>query len=191
MKKIFRIIFIIAILIEAVGMFGFLPIVQDFTWLGLFATFVFAWVMLELLQFSFRVWIAVFFLLILDVFSALLGLYSRIINWDKLMHFFGGGMITIAALEIILRIIEKEIISIKHSKLFIIVNVFFSVILIGFLYEFLEYLIDKIQYGYPKTLVDVYNSIEDQLCNLLGATVVLVVYYTWQKRKNHFIVEKK
>jgi len=190
MKKIFRIIFIITILIEAVGMFGFLPIVQDFTWLGLFATFVFAWVMLELLQFSFHVWISVFFLLILDVLSALLGLYSRIVNWDKFMHFWGGGMIAIAALEIILRIIEKEIINIKHSKTFIIINTFFSVTLLGFLYEFLEYLVDKIQYGYPKTLVDVYNSIEDQLCNLLGAAAVLVVYYTWKKRKNGLMVDK-
>jgi FlaA1/EpsC-like NDP-sugar epimerase len=191
MKKIFRIIFIIAILIEAVGMFGFLPIVQDFTWLGLFATFVFAWVMLELFQFSFRVWIFVFFLLILDVFSALLGLYSRIINWDKLMHLCGGIMIAVAVLEIIMRVLEKEIVRVKHLKIFIIINTFFAVSLLGFLYEFLEYLVDKIQYGYPKTLVNVYNSIEDQLCNLLGATLVLVVYYTWQKRKNNLVVEKK
>lgn len=165
-------------------MFGFLPIVQDFTWFGLFVTFAFAWTMLELLQFSALVWIFVFLLLILDVFSALLGLFSTVSSWDKLMHTCGGILMATAALEIISRIIEKGYVRVQNSKLFVIINVFFFVTFIGFLYEFLEYLIDKFQYGYPKTLVDVYDSIEDQLFNLLGATLVLVGYYLWRRRKN-------
>lgn len=185
MKKILKIIFIITILIEAAGMFGFLPIVPDFTWLGLFVTFIFAWVMLELFQFSLVVWFFVFLLLILDVLSALLGLYSRVLSWDKLMHFCGGAMIAVAALEFILRMIKRGYVAVARSNLFVVIGVFFSVTFIGFLYEVWEYLVDKIQYGFPKTLVDVYNSIEDQLFNLLGTILVLLIYYSWQKRKNN------
>lgn len=183
MKKIFRIVFVITILIEGIGMFGLLPIAQDFTWLGLFVSFAFAWAMLEMLQFSSFVWISVSLLLILDVISALFGFYSSIYIWDKLIHFCGGSMIAIASLELILRILKNEYIRTLRTNLFIIINTFLSVTFIGFLYEVLEYLVDKFQYGYPKSLVSAYNSIEDQLFNILGASLVLITYYFWQKYK--------
>lgn len=183
MKKIFRIIFIITILLECAGALGFLPIAQDFTWLGLMITFIFAWAMLELFRFPFFIWVFVFLFLILDVFSSLLGLYSTISSWDKLVHTCGGALVAIGSLEVILQLLKKEYIRAKYPKLFIIINVFFSVTFLGFLYEFWEYLVDKFQYGYVKSLVSVYNSIEDQLFNILGATLVLTIYFSWRKYK--------
>lgn len=184
MKKFFRIIFVITILLECAGSLGFLPIAQDFTWLGLLITFVFSWAMLELFRFPLFIWVLVFLFLILDVFSALLGLYSTISSWDKLMHTCGGALIATGALEIVLQLLKKEYIRTKYSKLFIIINVFFSVIFLGFLYEFWEYLVDKFQYGYVKSLVNVYNSIEDQLFNMLGTILVLIIYFLWQRYKD-------
>lgn len=191
MKKFFRIIFVITIILECAGVLGFLPIAQDFTWLGLLITFVFAWAMLELFRFPLFIWIFVFFFLILDVFSALLGLYSTISSWDKLMHTCGGALIATGALELALQLLKKEYIRAKHPRLFVIISVLFSVMSLGFLYEFWEYLVDKLQYGYVKSLVNVYNCIEDQLFNLLGTILVLAVYFFWQKYKERLSLNGK
>ena len=191
MKKFFRIIFVITIILECAGVLGFLPIAQDFTWLGLLITFVFSWAMLELFRFPLFIWIFVFFFLILDVLSALLGLYSTISSWDKLMHTCGGALIATGALELVLQLLKKEYIRTKYPRLFVIINVLFSVMSLGFLYEFWEYLVDKLQYGYVKSLVSVYNSIEDQLFNLLGTILVLAVYFAWQKHKERLSLNGK
>ena len=191
MKKFFRIIFVITIILECAGVLGFLPIAQDFTWLGLLITFVFSWAMLELFRFPIFIWIFVFFFLILDVLSALLGLYSTISSWDKLMHTCGGALIATGALELVLQLLKKEYIRTKYPRLFVIINVLFSVMSLGFLYEFWEYLVDKLQYGYVKSLVSVYNCIEDQLFNLLGTILVLVVYFAWQKHKERLSLNGK
>ncbi len=187
MKFFFRCVFGIIIICDVMGILGILPIAPDFTWLGLLATMIFVWTMLEVLQLHISVWLLVLVAVILDGASALLGLYSLIPPWDRLVHFWGGVVAGACALELILGFLEKRYISVQNKNIFTVASVFLLVTFLGFLYEFLEYLVDHFQYGYPRSLVSAYNSIEDQLFNLLGTTIVLGVYYIWKtvKRKNN------
>lgn len=183
MKKYLRIVFVVIILLEIAGAFSWLPLAKDFTWIGLLVTIGFAWAMLEIFNFSPLIWFLALLMVILDSISSMEGLYSLIDPWDRLVHLCGGFLVAMAALELILRILKKEHVRVERAELFIGVNVFFAVVSVGFLYEFWEYLVDRVQYGYPKSLVNAYDSIEDQLFNILGGALVLISYFVWRKRK--------
>lgn len=185
MRNLFRIFFILIILLELLGIFGILPLASDFTWLGLLATALFIWLMLEWLDASPLIWAGSVFTVIIDGLSALFGLYSQIEFWDVAMHLIGGALLGAFGLEFIIRRINKEHTHARHTNLLIILGVLLLTTSIGFLYEFGEYLIDRLQYGFPKTLVNAYDSIEDQLSNLTGTILVLVIYFVRRKPKRN------
>jgi hypothetical protein len=164
-------------LVELLGVFGALPLASDFTWLGLLATALFVWFMLELLDASPYIWVGSFFTVIIDGLSSLYGLYSRIEYWDVSIHLLGGILVGTFGLEFITRRITREHVHIRHTKLLIFLGVLLITTAMGFLYEFGEYLVDRFQYGYPKSLVNAYDSIEDQVMNLLGSMSVLAIYF--------------
>lgn len=184
MRTAVRAAFAILIFLEALAPFVFTNVASDFTWLGLIVTAAFAWGVLELFRSStFVLWIG-WAAILLDGASALLELYSKIEPWDLWIHTFGGAMIAVAALDLIRRALKKGHVAARRQGPFVAAAIYLITATVGFLYEFWEYLVDKIQYGYPKSLVSAYDSIEDQLFNLLGATVVLVIYFLWKARAN-------
>jgi len=176
MKTALRFGFGLLIFWELLGVLGIIPEENDFKWLGLLITAVFAWVVLEQLEFSSTVWLLTFSMIILDGASAVFLLYSRIDVWDMLMHVFGGFVIGWAAIEILDRRIEREPFRNERSAMFVIIGSLLIVIALGFGYEFLEYIIDRFFFGYPRTLVSAYDSIEDQLFNILGALLAASMY---------------
>jgi len=182
MKNGARIAFLAVIILELFGLFAWSHIASDFTWLGLLVTITFIWGIIEAFRFStFLFWMA-FGGVVLDGVSALLEIYSRISPWDRYVHAWGGFVIAIAALELILRALKKGYLTAKRRDTLVVISIYLLVTGIGFLYEFWEYLVDKLQYGSPHSLVSAYNSIEDQLFNLAGATLVVLIYCLWQRR---------
>ncbi len=184
MKNFVRVFFILILLFEAMGMAGVFHFASDFTWFGLMVTAGFAWSMIEVFHFSPFVWMLALLAIILDAASALLLLYSRIPPWDRYVHTWCGMLIAAAGIELAIRMLEKEHIKVRNHAAFMAASTFLIVAGVGFLYEFLEYLVDRFQYGYPKSLVSAYNSIEDQLFNLLGAAIALTAYFVLRRRKN-------
>jgi hypothetical protein len=181
MKKFLRGLFSLLILVELVSSFALPNIASDFAWLGLVVTAGFVWAMLEIFDAPSSVWILALIAILLDGASALLLLYSRIDSWDRLVHTFGGLVIAAGALDLALRALRKGYITVLRRKTFVIMTTLMTVASIGFLYEFLEYLVDQLYYHSPKTLVSAYDSIEDQLFNLLGGVIVLTAYFAWNK----------
>lgn len=184
-KNVFRVSFIILILLELPGLFGAPLVATDFTWLGLIATAVVIWGALELLKTPTFLWPIAFIATVLDSASSLFGLYSRIDSWDVLVHTWGGMLVGAWALELILRGMRNGELQVRHKTLFTIIGTLLIMATVGFLYEFWEYLVDRFQYGEVKSLVSVYNSIEDQLFNLFGTALVVGGYYLlpWARRK--------
>ena len=183
MKNYLRISFLVIILVDLLGTFWILPLATDFTWLGLLLTALFAWLVLELINAPPLLWAGSLFAIVLDIISATFGLYSRIYAWDVFMHLMGGTMVGFFGLEIITRKIYKEHTHRNHTNLLIIVGVILLTITTGFLYELAEYLIDRFQYGSPKSLVSAYNTIEDQLFNLVGTVLTLSIYFIRKQYK--------
>lgn len=177
MKSFLRGLFVLIILVELAGLAGWLGTAEDFTWLGLALTAGFVWAALELSHVSALTWIGALVGVGADAAASLFGWYSRLEAWDKLAHFWGGLFLGLWMLELILRALREGHLHARHKKLFLSVSVLVIVATVGFLYEFGEYLVDRFQYGYPKSLVNVYDSIEDQLFNLLGAGAVLAAYF--------------
>lgn len=177
MKVAVRAAFVLIILLEILGPFAFPNAASDFTWLGLIVTAIFAWGIMEYFRLSALILWITFVATVLDAASALFELYSRIEPWDLWIHALGGAIIAMGALEIVLRALKKDHITVRQQTPFVIGAVYLFTTTVGFLYEFWEYLVDKLQYGYPKSLVSAYDSVEDQLFNLLGATLVLAVYF--------------
>ena len=182
MKVAVRAAFVLIIFLEILGLFVFPSVVSDFTWLGLIVTAAFAWGIMELFRLSAPVLWITFAATVLDAASALFELYSRIESWDLWIHVLGGAIIAMGGLEIVLRALKKDHIAVRQQTPFVIGAVYLFTATMGFLYEFWEYLVDKLQYGYPKSLVSAYDSVEDQLFNLLGATLVLAVYCFWRAK---------
>ena len=183
MKNAVRVLFATVIALEIFGPELLPHAASDFTWIGLIVTVVFAWIILEIFRLSALVFWMAFISVILDIFSDLLQLYSRIGVWDRWIHTFGGAIIALAALELVLRALRQDHLAARREDMLIPATVYMFTATIGFLYEFLEYLVDKLQYGYPRSLVSAYNSIEDQLFNLLGATLVLAAYFWWRRER--------
>jgi hypothetical protein len=186
MKAAARVALALIILLEIFGWFFYSEIASDFTWLGLVVTTGFIWAIAEFFRLSVPVMWIVVVSVVVDGLSALFQLYSNIAPWDCWIHAWGGFVIAAAALELVLRAFKKGYIKVRHQGSFIAGSVYMTVATLGFLYEFLEYLVDNIQYGYPRSLVSAYDSIEDQLYNLLGTTILLTIYYlwrSWQKRR--------
>ena len=183
MRNMFRMFFVVIIFLEILGIFGILPLASDFTWLGLIVTALFIWLMLELLNASPLLWAGSIFMVIIDGLSSLLGLYSRVEYWDISIHLLGGVIMGSFGLEFITRRIKKEHAHKRHTNLLIVLGVLLLTTSMGFLYEFGEYLVDRFQYGFPKSLVGAYDSIEDQLANLLGTAFVLSVYFLKKNSK--------
>lgn len=181
--QLIRAAFALVILTEALGPVLFPDIASDFTWLGLVVTALFVWGVMEFFRISAPVMAVALGATVFDGISALFEMYSRVETWDLWVHALGGAIIAIASLELILRALDKGHVAAQSRRSFIIGAVYLFTVTIGFLYEFWEYLVDKIQYGYPKSLVSAYDSIEDQIFNILGATLVLIVYHFWQVRK--------
>jgi hypothetical protein len=180
MKVVVRAAFAIIIVAESLAPFIWPGGATDFTWLGLIVTAIFAWTVIELFQLSTSLLLTTLALTILDAASALFELYSRIESWDIYIHILGGAIIAVAAMQIILRAIKNGgIVVTRKQTAFVTTMTYFFTATVGFLYEFWEYLVDKIQYGYPKSLVSAYDSVEDQIFNILGATLVLGAYYLW------------
>jgi hypothetical protein len=180
MKRIVRAAFCALILIEASGTLGFIRHDSDFSWLGLIATIAFIWYLLEHFEAPDWLWPAALFMLVLDTLSATFLLYSKIGPWDRVMHTLGGATIAAGVLDQAVRALNKEYVHVRNRVRFTLGIVYLSVAAIGFCYELLEYLVDRLWFGYPKTLVSGYNTVEDQLFNLLGTSAVLGGYYLWQ-----------
>ena len=184
MKRFLRTLFAFLILLEALSTFKLSAIASDFAWLGLVATAGLVWLLLELFDAAPFVWILALIATMLDAASALLLLYSRINPWDLIIHAVGGIVIAAGALELVLRNMRKGYLQIsRYRTAFVAMSVLMTVAFVGLFYEVLEYLVDRLHYGYLKSLVGAYDSIEDQLFNLLGGVMVLGVYYAWQWRK--------
>ncbi|OGY98620.1 MAG: hypothetical protein A2855_02100 [Candidatus Liptonbacteria bacterium RIFCSPHIGHO2_01_FULL_57_28] len=182
MKIAVRTAFAIVLSLEFLGPFALPDIATDFTWLGLIVTTIFSWGILEFFRASALLLGIAFVAVILDAAGALLELYSRIEPWDLWIHAVGGGVIATATLELLRRALKEGRLSVRDHKLFLTTAVYLATTTVGFLYEFWEYVVDKLQYGYPKSLVSAYDSVEDQVLNLLGATLVLAIYLVWQAK---------
>ena len=177
MKWAFRFIFIAIIILEGLGAIGFLKFASDFTWLGLIVTLVGAWIALEVSESPTWLWWVTLAMVLMDGVSDLLLLYSRIGNWDRLMHALGGSVIAAWALQLALRSLSRGHVRVRRRVFYIIASVVGATVLGGFLYEALEYAVDRWHYDQPTTLVSAYDTVDDQLFNLLGAGIVLSGYY--------------
>ena len=58
-----------------------------------------------------------------------------------------------------------------------------AIALLGFLYEYWEFLIDKFYFGYPKALGDGPDTVDDLMFNLAGGAAVLLGYYLIQLKQ--------
>jgi hypothetical protein len=181
-RTLARIGFILVILAEIAGWILHPQIASDFTWFGLIVTALFSWAMVEIFRLPWHIWGLVILANIIDGLSALFMLYSKIEPWDRWIHGLGGFVIAAGALHLILRSLRHGHVSVKRHYPFVISSTYLIVAAIGFLYEFWEYLVDNIQYGYPKSLVNAYDSVEDQVSNLLGATVIIGIYFLYSRR---------
>jgi hypothetical protein len=178
-----RAAFALLIVFELAAIFLLRNVASDFTWLGLAITAAFVWAVAELFRLSAPILLFVLLGVIVDAASALWELYSRIEPWDLWIHAMGGSIIAAGAIELISRLLKRGHVVTRGRKAFITTGTYLIVATIGFLYEFLEYLVDRFQYGYPKSLVSAYDSIEDQVLNIVGATLVLGIYYLWVGRR--------
>jgi hypothetical protein len=149
----------------------------DFTWLGLAVTLAVVWLLLERFSAPSWIWAAALFLLVLDALSAFYLLYTRIYFWDYFMHALGGGLVAAGVLNQVLRRRRRPSLQFAAGAVYLIVAA------VGFCYEFLEYLVDRFYFGYPRTLVSAYNTIEDQVFNLAGTTLVIAGYYAWTRHR--------
>lgn len=178
--QLVRAAFVLVIFLEALGPVIFPDVASDFTWLGLVVTALFIWGVMELFRISPAVMAIALAVTVFDGVSALFEMYSRVEFWDLLVHALGGAVIAIGSLQLVSRALKNGSVAVKRRAPFVVGTVYLFTVMIGFLYEFWEYLVDNIQYGYPKSLVSAYDSIEDQIFNIIGATLVLILYYSWR-----------
>ncbi len=178
-----RFSFLALISFEFLNLRGFLPFTLDFSWLGLIGTAFFIWLSLEVYHYFYQplpwfIYFTAFSGVTLDAFSDIFHLYSQIIWWDRWMHFFEGAIAAI----IILYLFKKSPFY-SHAKDFSVgVYTILLISFLGFLYEYLEFLIDKFYFGYPKSLGDGPDTVDDMLFNLLGATIIMALLFFWNRK---------
>lgn len=150
---------------EALNWKGILPFKLDFAWPGLIGTAFLLWLALEICNKFYKPvpWFLYFGIMsetTLDASSDIFHFYSQIVWWDELMHFAGGA---VAALIIIY--IFKQ--SYFYSLLW--VN------LLGVMYEYWEFLIDKFYFGYSKALGNGPDTVDDLLFNIIGVVSIILL----------------
>lgn len=160
-----------------------------FSWEGLTATVVLAWVLLEIvfrqlhkrnINISWTTFAVTFSSLLLDAFGDMYNWYTAYSPWfDKFVHFFGG-----AAAAVIFYDIFKNI-KIKNTDAFsggwMMALVLLSAFFVGFGYEWLEYAEDAFYWsGRSVRLGNAYDTIDDMVMNLLGSVAVIIFIYKFQ-----------
>lgn len=105
----------------------------------------------------------VIFIFFTNIFANLFYWYSSIWWFDMFMHTLGGVFLAL----VVGAIFSKKFFQIKNLKIFWII--FFSVFIIGLLWEGYEYVV---QYFIKNVhLADFYDSISDLICDLVGGVV--------------------
>lgn len=176
MKNFARTLFVTLIVFEISNWLGFLNFPLDFTWLGLVGTAGVIWLILEVADFfPGYIWFVAVVGVYLDALSDILNFYSRFESWDRWIHFLGGALTAIVVLYIFLRLEKSGQLEIGNKFLWL--AVICAIALLGFLYEYWEFLIDKFYFGYPKALGSGPDTVDDLMLNLAGSAVVLIGYY--------------
>ncbi len=176
MKIIARFLFASLMIFELFNWLKIFNFSLDFSWLGLVITTGAIWLVLELAgDLPGYIWIIALVGVFLDAASDIFNLYSRFSYWDRLVHFMGGVLAARVLLYFALRLEEKG--ELKLGNKFLLPAVILGVCFLGFLYEYEEFLIDKLYFGYPKALGDGVDTVDDIFMNLVGAAAVSVYYY--------------
>lgn len=174
MKKFVRVLFSAMLIFYTLNLFHILHVPLDFSWVGLIATAVGAWLLLERFDLPGWIWLLSFLVITLDACSDIFHLYSRLEIWDRFMHFSGGMFLSFPIILLMNRFRREH--HIKVSGVFFLIILLSFVGLLGTLYEILEYSTDKFYFGYPKALGDGPDTVEDLICNLGGGLIGYIVY---------------
>lgn len=176
MKNIARFLFISLIAFEILNWLKILNFSLDFSWLGLIGTAGIIWLILEISDFfPGYIWLVAVAGVYLDALSDIFNFYSRFESWDRWVHFLGGALTAIVVLYIFLRLEKSGQLLIGNKFLWLAVVSIIA--LLGFLYEYWEFLIDKFYFGYEKALGSGPDTVDDLMLNLVGSGAVLIGYY--------------
>lgn len=176
MKNAVRFLFAFLILFEGLNWLKILNFSLDFSWLGLVGTAAVIWLILEISDFfPGYIWAVAVLGVYLDAFSDIFNFYSRFESWDRWVHFLGGALTAIVVLYILRRL--EELGQVRLGNRFLWLTVISAVALLGFLYEYWEFLIDKFYFGYEKALGSGPDTVDDLMLNLVGSAAILIGYY--------------
>lgn len=182
MKNLARLLLASIIIFEALNWLKILNFSLDFSWLGLIGTAAVIWLILEISDFfpGYICLVAVVGVY-LDALSDIFNFYSRFGSWDRWVHLLGGALTAIVVLYIFLRLEKSGQLLIGNKFLWL--AVICVITLLGFLYEYWEFLIDKFYFGYEKALGSGPDTVDDLMLNLVGSGAVLVNYYLIQLKR--------
>jgi len=187
MKIVFRILILLTLLFNFYNAFigDIVPRFSFNAWgqfkTGPFLTVLFVWLILEIINYfsvnhgialPSSLWGFVAFGLILDSTSDYTFIYDKLRNYDKVMHFLVGGLLSGF---IIIKIIEyfsaKSPLPplLKYSLTILLIN------FAGFLYEIFEFITDR--FLNASNIRSRFDTTEDMILNLLGAVLISFIHY--------------
>lgn len=175
------------VLFELLNLAGVLKFTLDFSWLGLLATSVVSWTILEGLYYFFRKRGAslsgfpYFFaavVLWLDVLGDVAHFYGRYGWYDQVMHLVGGGAVMVIALAVF----SKAKIRFELPIVAVLILAIGLVALLGSFYEIEEYLEDRFYHGRPVRLGDGPDTADDLMWNLIGGVAAGSTYLFVKKK---------
>lgn len=105
----------------------------------------------------------VFIIFILNTAGSFFGWYSLLPWYDNMMHFLGGGWLSLVAAFLLFNSIKKH----NNGTLF---SIIFFVLIGAVLWEFLEYFVQYITKA-PGALANIPDSISDVVFGVLGGFV--------------------
>lgn len=161
-----------------------------FTWEGLMLTIGLVWIAMEAIfyyldknkiNFSPSSFLMAFFSLSLDAFGDMYGLYDSFSPWfDKIAHLTGGGVVAFIVYDILrnVRIRNQN----SFSEKWLLVLTVAIAFLVGFGYEWIEYIEDVFYWGYQIRLGDAYDTIDDMQLNLLGSILAVSIFKKYKQK---------
>lgn len=174
------------ILFELLNLAGVLNFTLEFSWLGLLATSVGTFIVLEIIYFVFRrkgillpqlPYLLAALGLWLDALGDVAHLYGRISFYDQFMHLAGGGIVMALALALLLNFKEK-------LPIFLILFLALGFVsFFGDLYEIEEYLEDRFYHARQVRLGDGPDTADDLMWNLIGGLGAGILYAVFKKSK--------
>jgi len=168
--------------------------INNFHWIALVITTGGAWFILEAILFYTRknssqtasnaLMLAVVLSLYADTLGQVYKLFDKVIWYDRILHFFAGGVICGSIIFLFIRSLEHRG-KIRLGRLGIAFFAWTTTVFLGLLYEFGEFILDLITGS--NSLGGIADTMDDLLLNTSGSLfilAILVVYFYYVSRRS-------